>query len=411
MLDKHKQLDGTTPPSKGTAMKTTRFLVPILLLALPSLLFAQRPLSGEIRVNVRSQGAPSSAKVAMNSQGDFVVIWNSYDPEDGAYSLYGRRYEAGGSPVTGEIEIRGKAGYSVLAAVAMLEEGSFVVVYAAYADAQVNHATFTFEGQRFAADGTPLGAFAIGTGHAAADLSVRARPDGGFVVVWEAYRQEIPQISFRLFSADAEPLGPETSITTGNDPAAAVGPNGEMVVGWMTGEGGGEDPDFFAVGQRLAPDGGRRGGRFVVSDKDRRFVQDIQIAKDGSGSFLVVWNEDFGRLGPGVFARRYDRNGRPLSGIMRLANRLLAPDITMERNGSFVLVWASGPFEDSEVLGQRFTADGRASRMFQVNESPRGSQVTPKVAGDGAGGFVVVWVRQGQNDRGGNVFARLYQTR
>ena len=392
-------------------MKIIRFLVPVLLLVLPSILFAQTPLSSEIRVNVLSQGAPSSAKVAMNSRGEFVVLWNSYHPEDGLYTLYGRRYAADGSPLTGEIELRRKAGYSVVAAVAMLSDGSFVTVSSVHADAHGNQDTFTFEGQRYAADGAPLGTFAVGTGHEAADLTVRARPDGGFVVVWEAYRQDTPQISFRLFSAEATPLGPETSLTTGNDPVSAVGPNGEIVVGWTAGEDSGDGPVFFTLGQRLAPNGRPRGERFVIKENPGS-IRNVQIAKDGSGSFLLIWNEDLGRLGPGLFAKRYAWNGRPLSGIVKLANQVLAPEITMERDGSFVLVWASGLFQNSEVLGQRFTADGRASRVFQVNESTRGSQVTPKVAGDGAGRFVAVWVRQqGQDDYGGNVFVRLYRTR
>ncbi len=391
-------------------MKTARFLVPILFLVFPSVLFAQTPRSGEIRVNGLSRGAPSSAKVAMNSRGDFTVIWNSYDPEDGVYTLYGRRYAADGSPVTGELELRRKAGYAVLAAVAMLENGSFVTVYSTHADAHENQDTFTFEGQRYASDGTPLGAFAVGTGHDAADLTVQARPDGGFVVVWEAYRQVIPEISFRLFSAEATPLGPETSLKTGNDPVSAVGPNGEIVLGWTEGEDVGDGTVYFTTGQRLAPNGRPRGEQFVVKEH-LQSIQNARLAKDGSGSFLLIWNEDLGRPGLGLFAKRYAWNGRPLSGIVKLADQVLAPEITMERDGSFVLVWASGPVQTSEVLGQRFTADGRASRVFQVNESPRGSQVTPKVAGDGDGRFAVVWVRQGQNDRGGNVFARLYRTR
>lgn len=393
-------------------MKTARFLVPIFFLVLPSVLSAQTPLTGEIRVNVLSHGSLLSDKIAMNSHGDFAVLWNSYDPDDGTYTLYGRRFAADGSPSTGELELRRKAGYSVLADVAMLEDGSFVVVYSTHADAHENQDTFTFESQRYTADGSPLGAFAIGTGHDASDLTVHARPDGGFVVVWEAYRQETPEISFRIFRADATPLGPETSLATGNDPAAAVGPQGELVVGWMTGAGTREDPLYFAVGQRVASNGRPRGERFVVSRKAPRFVQEIRLAKDGAGNFLVLWSQDFGGQGPGVFARRYAWDGRPLSGIVKLVDSLLAPEILMERNGSFVLVWA-GPFQNPDILGQRFTAGGQASRAFRVNEAVRGSQITPGVAGDGDGRFAVVWVRQREGDTGpgGNVFVRLYQTR
>src|SRR5918999_2848345 len=271
MLERHKRNRGSVPV-KEPLMKTLPLLASILLLAAPADLLAQRPVTDEFRVNVeRSAAQLSFPEVAVGAQGEFVVIWKSErlpgDPEGDTLSLYGRRYAADGTPVSGEIEITRKASYAVDAAVAMLQDGSFVVVYSAHADAQVNTSTFTFEGRRFAGDGTPIGeAFMVGTGHAAADLTVCPRPSGGFVVVWEAYRQVVPEISLRLFGADAEPLGPEISITTGNDPVAAVGPNSEIVVSWMRGEidpRNGE-PLFFVAGQRLGPGGRRRGGRRVV---------------------------------------------------------------------------------------------------------------------------------------------------
>jgi len=47
-------------------MKTARFLVPILFLVFSSVLSAQTPLTGEIRVNVLSHGRLLSDKIAMN---------------------------------------------------------------------------------------------------------------------------------------------------------------------------------------------------------------------------------------------------------------------------------------------------------------------------------------------------------
>ena len=82
----------------------------------------------------------------------------------------------------------------------------------------------------------------------------------------------------------------------------------------------------------------------------------------------------------------------------------------MERDGSFVLVWSSGPFEDTDVFGQRFTAAGRPSgRTFRINTTKRGPQGTARVAGDGAGRFVAVWLDLMEGE--GDVLARLYRTR
>src|SRR5690349_24467974 len=103
-----------------------------LLLGSASLSFAQTPQTPEIQVNVQPPGELGAPEVAMNGQGEIVVIWTRRDSAADDYSLYARRFAADGTPVTGEIPVLEDAGYIVEPAVAMMEDGSFAVVYAAY---------------------------------------------------------------------------------------------------------------------------------------------------------------------------------------------------------------------------------------------------------------------------------------
>jgi hypothetical protein len=393
-------------------VRVLSLLLVLLAGSFPSL--AQTPLGPEFRVNAETRITQKLPQVAMNSRGDFVVVWSGREFAGGEDSLYARRFAADGTPETDEIPVSENAFYSAEVGVAVMEDGSFVVVYATYSHAGPGTATFLFEGRRFAADGSRLGEpFAIGTGDEVHDVSAAARPDGGFVVAWEAY----PDISvrIRIFGADGSPAGNEISLAHGNDPALAVGPEGEIVVAWMMSEPSYDHGLYSVVAQRLSRNGALRGQRSVVSHKAERFVSSIQVAKDTTGSFLILWDEDFGPPGRGTFIRRYTPKGVPVTGITRVDNRLLlSPKISMNENGGFVLVWierAGG--NELDVLGRRFRALGQpVRRAFRINTARRGNEhEAVAVAGDAAGNFVVVWQGERLDGSGSDIFARLFRRR
>lgn len=52
-------------------------------------------LSPEFRVNTRTTGTQSGGAVAIDHEGDFVVVWSDYDETSSAYDVYARRYRSG----------------------------------------------------------------------------------------------------------------------------------------------------------------------------------------------------------------------------------------------------------------------------------------------------------------------------
>ena len=81
-------------------------------------IFAQRYASngsrigGEFQVNSYTTGDQAYPRVAMNSNGDFVVVWNSQYPDyltpfSGARfgEVRGQRFASAGSPVGGEFTV------------------------------------------------------------------------------------------------------------------------------------------------------------------------------------------------------------------------------------------------------------------------------------------------------------------
>lgn len=190
---------------------------------------------------------------------------------------------------------------------------------------------------------------------------------GDFFVSWGSLvdrRSGAKGIFGRLVNAQGEPVGPDIHVNTVSlgsltSGSVAMSPEtGQFVVVWEIGTGNGVQ----VAGQLFAPGGTRIGTEFRVDS--------------------VV-----------------EGNFSPL------------PVVTMERDGSFVIVWQEpNPNVPSQarafsILGQRFGPSGSAvGSQFFVSEELDGDQVFPQVASDPNGNFVVVW----DNRVNSGATARLY---
>ena len=68
--------------------------------------------------------------VAVDTDGDFVVVWPSYDLRDSSsYSIQGQRYASDGSPLGGELRISSYTSSQKRPLVAVDADGDFVVVW------------------------------------------------------------------------------------------------------------------------------------------------------------------------------------------------------------------------------------------------------------------------------------------
>ncbi len=117
------------------------------------------------------------------------------------------------------------------------------------------------------------------------------------------------------------------------------------------------------------------------------------IAMDGSGNFVVVWQSS-----ANIFGQRFDSSGNKVGGEFRVntttTGQRREPSIAMDSNGNFVVVYISDTLEGlgSDVLAQRFNSAGSpAGSEFRIHDDPANSQIEPDVAMDGDGNFVVVW--------------------
>ncbi len=92
---------------------------------------ARRPLSATLQVHVTTEEDQGNSVVAMDDDGDFVLAWETdYDSVTYDYGVVVRRFNAAGEPQGGEIRVDAVEDVSKsLPSVAMDADGDFVVVW------------------------------------------------------------------------------------------------------------------------------------------------------------------------------------------------------------------------------------------------------------------------------------------
>ncbi len=400
----------------------------ILLFILPSVYgsftWSQTRLGGEFQVNTYTTSQQWSASVAMDTDGDFVVVWDSWSQDGDRKGIFGQRFDSNGSPVGGEFQVNTYTTLDQLASsVAMNADGDFVVVWESNVQGVEWYGVF---GQRFDSNGSPVGGeFQVNTystdGQWSASVAMKA--DGDFVVVWQSSSDQDGDRSGvfgQRFASNGSPLGGEFQINTYTTysqyrPLVAMNADGDFVVIWNSYFQDGDRAEVF--GQRFASNGSPAGGEFHVNTYTTGFQWKAGIAADADGNFVVVWSSRSDQDGdrPGVFGRRFASTGSPVGGEFQVntytTDNQFAAGIAMDADGDFVVIWNSY-YQDGNkrgVFSQRFGSNGSpVGSEFQVNTYTTDEQWARGIAMGGDGDFVVVWSSLYQDGDNYGVFGQRF---
>lgn len=117
------------------------------------------------------------------------------------------------------------------------------------------------------------------------------------------------------------------------------------------------------------------------------------VTSDAAGDFVVVWSCCGETLRSGVFARRYDGSGVPLTEEFPVTADTGQADVASDAAGNFIVAWDNAPDDDqSGISAQRYDQSATAlGAPFRVNTTTQGVQVDVSVACDDAGDCVAVW--------------------
>jgi len=277
---------------------------------------AGNTVGSEFHINTHTTNKQVSPVIAVDPNGDFVVVWNSLDQDLSGYGVFGQRFNAAGDTLGGEFPVNTyTTGQQSNPSVTWLASGDFIVVWTGD-DAVSSRGVF---GQRYASSGSPAGG---------------------------------------EFQVNTETLGSQ------DYPDVAADANGNFVVVW-----GGEDGDDRGIfGQRFDSAGDTVGGEFPINAHTTGVQQHPSVASDARGNFAVVWTDRSGQDGDvrGVFGRRFDASGNPLGGEFQVNTytsgiQRFRPGeaVSSDPIGNLVVVWEDdGGHDGSEygVFGQRYAA-------------------------------------------------------
>ena len=361
---------------------------------------AQVKAGPEFSVNSYATGTQDQTAIAVEADGDYVVVWESTGQDGSADAVAAQRFTRDGSARGGEFLVNTyTAGSQNSAEVAVNRRGRSVIVWESAGQDGNLDGIF---GQRYDGSGNRAGSeFQVNTYTTGNQLfpSVGIAAAGSFMVVWDSAGVDgnLGGVVAQRYDSAGSPVGANfvvNSYTTGAQDTAkiAMHADGRAVVVWeSTGQDGNSDGVF---GQRFDAAGSPLGGEFQVNTFTTGIQDDPLVTMAADGGFVVVWEGN-----PELNARRYDASGNPV-GAEFLVNSYTTGTqfvygMAMDQQGNFIVAWEELGSRDgnlSGVFGQRFTtADAFRGPEFLANTYTTGAQGWPALAADEVGNYVVVW--------------------
>ncbi|MCA8944878.1 MAG: hypothetical protein KDB29_01495, partial [Planctomycetes bacterium] len=335
--------------------------------------FAQRysaagaTIGNEFQVNTWTTGDQHYANVAVDSDGDFVVVWQGSGSGGGGSDIYAQLFSKSGAAVGGEFRVNASAYFACgHSSVAMDDQGNFVIVWTS-SGSQDGDGDGVF-GRRFAANGAAQGSeFQVNTSTTDDQKTPVAAMDndGDFVVCWRSEAQSSSGVYAQRYSNIGATIGAEFKVgattSTGQlSPSVAMDADGDFVVAWET---GGSASTRGAWLQRYDNTGASVGSetRANTTPTSSSYKLDVAVAMDAAGNYTACWGTlSSSGLGYDVLAQRYSNTGATI-GSEFVVNSVTTndqkwPAVAAAPNGNIVGVWSSdGPDGDSfGVFGQRY---------------------------------------------------------
>ena len=336
-------------------------------------------LGVEIPINTTTLGAQSLPAVSAAPDGSFMAVWVSRATSQSPGVVYGRIFDASGTPRTAELPMAGRSlGSQDFPRVAASTSGSFLVLWSE----QEN----LYSGL-FSPSGAPLGGRIL-LDSGGYDAAVAAEPGGGFVAAWITANRLVRMQ--RLDSA-GNPLGTAADVQAvpvvfRRYPQVAVSPGGGLVVTWAEWVGPSAEVwlrTYNAAGQPLH-EPTRTGG--AVSSAVPLFHPD--------GRFSILWTEE----NQGTWVRSFNASGAPQGPAVELPipGDLygLPPSVAADPSGLLLVTWQEDNPVDigNEVYGRYFDSSwAPRSGTFRINTFTGLYQKDSVVAASGSGRFITLW--------------------
>jgi hypothetical protein len=306
------------------------------------------PLGDEFQVNSYTAGDQQSTGVAMNASGDFVIAWNSLGQDGSHWGVYAQRYDSSGNKMGDEFRVNTYTNDRQSGSkVAINANGDFVILWNSLN--QVND--WDAFAQLYDNEGDPIGnEFRVNQNYQGPQLGGGIGMDtyGNFAVAWTSPDPGGTGVFARMYDSNGIPLGDEfqvNSYTTGTlqYTALAMNADGYFVIAWTGTDQNGDDGVFARM---YDSNGTPLGDEFQVNLYTAGDQQAPRVAIDSSGDIVITW-ASYGQDGDGwgAFAQLYDNEANPIGDEFQVNECTTgiqnSTEVAMNADGNFVITWQS----------------------------------------------------------------------
>ena len=301
---------------------------------------------GPIQTLVDSETAASAPQVAMNATGDAVVVWSRFVGSYSSVQIRGRS-ASGALTATQTLSAAGQSADS--AQVAIDPQGNAVVVWRRFDG--VNH---RIQMRVRSASGELSATRTLSAAGQSADSpQVAVDPDGNAVAVWRRFNGAIYRVQVRARSNTGELSAIQTVSKQGHNvgvvPQVGVDADGNAVVAWYAYDG-----TSVRVQTRARTAQGVLSSTRYMSDTGTTNVGPPQVVVDSAGNAVVAWHLwDGANLRVQVRARSAGGALSPVENLSSKGVNAVYPDLAGNAAGNVVAAWnrSGSPYTRIQVTG------------------------------------------------------------
>jgi hypothetical protein len=374
---------------------------------------AGNALGNEFLVNTYTTNNQTLPDVAVAPNGNFVITWSSTGQDGSEEGVYAQRYNSAGVAQGAEFRVNTYTTYSQTdSAIAMDSSGNFTIVWqsGSAADnpspAPQDGSSYGVYFRRYNSAGTALSGEVRANGTTTSfqgTPSIAMDNSGNFIVAWtyvtvDLFLNTNAEVYARRFSNSGTALSSEFRVNQSTTreqffPEVAMDNVGNFVVTWASNHDDGVTlrTNTFARRYNNANTPVAQGGEFRINTytSGEQFLH--SVAMDGAGNFVVAWSsgvspsvgnpslEQDGSL-YGVYAQRFTSAGATSGSEFRVNNYTTGnqffPSVAMNRTtGNLVISWGSA--------GQDGSSYGNYARRYQQNQAPTANAGSPYTISEG----------------------------
>ena len=347
-----------------------------------------------------------NSAIAAQSNGGYVIVWQSNNPELTGTVIYGQRYDYSGSRLGEEFQISTNLQNPSAKnpAITLLSDDGFIVIW----ETETAEGTYIL-GKRYDKYGFSVGE-EINFSGASSDSyspSLTTLSNGDVIVKWLSYGNSIAEFYGvnlndldSIFKIGETEIAADSSITDLNDE--------KFLASWVF-EGRNIQANELYT-QIVEFDGTKVGNQILVTDDILIEFNDNShsIVSLTDGQFLVTWVS--GQTNT-IYAQRYDLNGEKVGEQLLVTENGKNPSSTTLFDGSFIITWEQNTdtISTTGIYGQRYDTNGnKIEEEFKINSYQANSYTNQQVVTLENGHFISIYDSLGQDRSRFGVYGKRF---